>query len=91
MIIRATILKTNDPQAEPIIIEKTGDGMKSTLLKFWWECRKYANKDHKIAKIETSDMTTLAYLNEKIPTVRAELIDDPSEEIGPEDSQKIVS
>ena len=84
VIIRAKILKVGqgDQKDQDIIVEKMGKSRSKTLLAFWWDCRKYANKDHKVLKIETSDPTIITELqgNQATKDIPMDLIDDPISE-----------
>ena len=83
MIVRAEIIKIADP-SNKIIVEKEGSNRPKTLLAFYWACHKYANKDHKVLKFETSDMTVLAEISQRFPHIPCELIPDKGEVIEPE-------
>lgn len=80
MIIRAEIIKIDNPDNK-IVVKKEGSNRAKTLLAFYWACHKYANKDHKILKFETSDMTVLAEISQKFPYIPCELIPDQGETI----------
>ncbi len=77
MKVSATIqdIKTG----EITTVSKDGANRTKTLLYFMWEAKKYADKDHKVLRLSTDDMTIFSELKQHYPTWNIDLLEAESD------------
>jgi hypothetical protein len=59
-----------------LTISKDGNNRTKTLLSFMWDARKYADKDHKVLRLTTDDLTVFSELKQHYPTLNIELLEE---------------
>lgn len=89
MIIRAEILKK--ATGEKIIVEKKGANRVATLLSFYKDSRRYANKEHSLLKVSSDDATVLAEISSKSPSTLLDYIDPEKKEATQIKNEKPIS
>ncbi len=81
MKVSASILDVKT--GETLSVVKEGVNKTKVLLSFMWEARKYADKNHKVVRLVTDDMTVYSELKEHYPTWNIELLEDSEPEAQP--------
>jgi pimeloyl-CoA synthetase len=72
--VSASILDTKT--GETLTVTKEGGTRTKVLLSFMWDARKYADKNHKILRLTTDDMTVYSELKQHYPTLNVELLEE---------------
>ncbi len=81
MKVSASILDTKT--GETLTVTKEGGTRTKVLLSFMWDVRKYADKDHKVIRITTDDITVYSELKQHYPTWNMELLGEAESEAQP--------
>ncbi len=74
MKVSASILDTKT--GETLTVTKEGGTRTKVLLSFMWDARKYADKDHKVLRLTTDDLTVFSELKQHYPTLNIELLEE---------------
>jgi hypothetical protein len=74
MRLSASFLNTKTN--ETLTVTRGGGNKTKVLLSFMWEARKYADKDHRVLRLTTDDMTIYSELKQHYPTWNVELLEE---------------
>ncbi len=81
MKVTASILDLKN--GETLSVVKEGSNRTKVLLSFMWDARKYADKDHKVVRLVTDDMTVYSELKQHYPALNIELLEEAEPEAQP--------
>jgi hypothetical protein len=74
--LKVTAIIQDVKTGKVLTISKDGNNRTKTLLSFMWDARKYADKDHKVLRLTTDDLTVFSELKQHYPTWNVELLEE---------------